>query len=220
MSGQIIGPIGVLPTGGGAAPFALDGSSVTGNTSSANLVLPGLSTTYGNDVVLVAIVTNGAAISTVTSANLTFAREPGLTPPTAGGSTCDLWYAVSGASALSSEVITIGNSGAFTTGLAFALSGIHTAAPFDANGAIPSTDASNGANPAPTITTSTANDFAFGFAVSSTDAAATGYTNMNATALSNFLELAYKFASGTLVANPWKNGTTIAAVATAIIPGP
>ena len=99
--------------GGGAAPFALDGSSVTGNTSSANLVLPGLSTTYGNDVVLVAIVTNGAAISTVTGANLTFAREPGLTPPTAGGSTCDLWYAVSGASALSSEVITIGNSGAF-----------------------------------------------------------------------------------------------------------
>ena len=205
----------------GIAVLAFDGGStntVTGHTTSANMALPGLTTTLTSDVVVVAIITNGSSITSVTSSHLTFTRETGLTPPLgAGGTRLDIWTAVA-AGTLSSEVITINNSAAFTTALAFALNGAKTSAPFDVNGAIPST--TNVLGPSATITTSASNTFAFGLAASTSNNAAAGYTNLNSTALANFLALYYKFSSVTLSASIFDSVNENGSIATAIVKGP
>lgn len=212
-------------SGGGGTPFAIETgqpNGVTNNSSSASMVMPSVTTTFANDVIIDVCITNGTVFSGVTSTGgITFAREPGLTPPSSGGTTLDIFYAI--APSPGTYIITQGNTAAFTTCVAFAVTGAHSAAPFDTNAAIP---ALNSGTTAATITTTASNVLAFGFVVSGIANAATGFTNLNATALGNVLAINYMFATtGTtpaapLSAAPFYTAATSVSVATAIIKGP
>lgn len=211
----------MLPTASGGGPFALDGTPVAGNTSSANLALTGFSTIYTNDVIVLAVITNGSTLSSsFSTGGLTFNREPGLTPPSSGsGTTLDLFTAISAAAVSGATTFTVPNSAAFTTGLLFALSGAKTSAPFDVNALIPSVTNTNTV-PAK-ITTTASNIFAFGMGVIGTTSPGSGYTNMDNGALAGVLCLNYKLtAAGPLAADVWNTVNTSGSIATAIVVGP
>jgi hypothetical protein len=212
----------MLLTGAGRAaasstPFALDGSPQqnTGNTTS--LVLPGLSTTFSNDVVYVVLVTQGGPGLNITGGGLTFTRRATLL---GGGNTIEIWSAVA-SSPLSSAVFTCTSTAgpAFFTAVTFAFSGAHSASPFDANGAIPSTFASGAGV---TITTSNANDILIAASANS-PAIDAPYTRLSPAAEANFLSVGYQIVSATQSASPvtWAGAANSAVAAVdAIIKGP
>lgn len=204
------------PSGG--VTLSLDGTPQTVHAGAgAVLVLPPFSTTLTNDVIVVATISNGFSVSSVTdTAGLTFARMPALTPPNAGSSgLADIWFAVS-PSALVADVVTVNfSASAFSTALVFGVNGAHTAAPFDTSG--PTTTVSG---TLATLTTTASNTLGIGLAVISTPAPASGWTNMSSTAATGFLTLDTKIFSAPQSGTVFDTGGTGVSIATAIIQGP
>lgn len=134
--------------------LGIDGTPVGGNiTGSASvLILPGLTTTLTNDLVIVQYAQDGVSetATTVTSPHLTFTKRG-----TAPGSAFSEWVAPA-ASTLTAEVITITLSGAVTyfVGCAFAISGADTTTKFDSNVSLP---VQGNTNADPTFSTTSAN---------------------------------------------------------------
>lgn len=199
-----------------AIPLSRDGTPQTGNVTASSLLLPAFTSSNANDVVCVGVTTNGYPVTSVTGGGLTFARHPGLTPPTAGSSSIELWYAFA-ASAVSAVQFTINvTSSAYTTGLVFAVTGGKTSGnPFSASG--PSTD--SGTTTA-LITAAETNTFAIGMAVNPGNASVNGFTVMDATANGNFLLVSYKIVSAPLVNQLWDDPGLSGTIGTAIVQGP
>lgn len=199
----------------GGIPLSLDGTPQTANATTSALALPAFTWSNANDIIVVTVVLNGFPVTSVTGGGLTFAREPGLTPPTGGSSSIEVWYAVA-STAQSSVVFTINTTAsAFTTGLVFAVTGAKTSAPFDVSGPSTSSSSTNA-----TITTSATHTFAFGLGISAGSTPINGFTNMSATAAGNFLDLNYKIVSTTLSNVSWDSSPITGTIGTAIVQGP
>lgn len=167
--------------------LALD-HSVTANASSgATLALPGLTTTNTNVVAVVFVLLNGSAaavtVSSITdTAGLTWTLRTRLSA--AGGDakqSVEEWWATS-ASALSSNVITLNLAGTmvFATASAFGISGADTTTPFDVNGSLPSSSATNNSTSV-TLSTTAANTMVLGCfreGSAGSPTAGTGYTQI------------------------------------------
>lgn len=143
--------IAVSGGGGGctAGTFGIDsnaGAIATGsNSSSSTSQTATISTTSCPDEIIVGVGTSSAP--TVTSPHLTFTQRGGVQSNT-------YEFIAQSSGALTSEVITVTQSPAGFLGIiGAAVTGIHAAAPFDANAAIP-----NSAGTC-TWTTSNANDY-------------------------------------------------------------
>jgi len=203
-------------------PFALDGTPVTANSAGATSVtLTGVSTTYANDVVIVAVIGNGFPFTAPTAPGLTFARHPLLTAPNNGTTGSDLFYAIA-RSPLSNVSITVPqNSSAFITAVGFAISGAKITAPFDVNSTNPTTQS---APTTGTITTNAPETIAFGVGSTNVDrSSGTSYSRLptvGATANTNFLYLGYRFVTNPLAADLWLNGAAVASISTAVVKAP
>ncbi len=192
MSGQIIGPIGVLPTV--VAGLTLDPNGANPGSafvSSGTTVAPVISTNSAS-IVVVALYANGVAgnpntWTCVGSTLGSFALRG--TSFGSSGNVTSFWKFASGA--LSSETITITLSGATSAcaAVAFAVNGSpNTAAPFDTNGGLPVIALFTGNCVIPMTQT---NDMAFCADTlnSSSSTASTGYTALYN---SNFFMVEYK----------------------------
>ena len=203
-------------------PFALDGTPVTANNAGASSVaLTGVSTTYANDVIVVAVIGNGFPMLLPTAAGLTFARHPSLTPPNNGTTGCDLFYAIA-RSPLSNVTITVPQTSAvFITAVGFAISGAKITAPFDVNSTNPTAQS---APTTGTITTNAPETIAFGVGSTNVDrSSGTSYARLptvGATANTNFLYLAYRFVTSPLAVDLWLNGAASCSISTAIVKAP
>jgi hypothetical protein len=145
-------------TGGGATPFALDGTPVgfTGTPGTTSLNLSGFTTTFGNNINMVAITSSGAPVVSIT--DTAFNVYSKIT----GGGNYELWFAKC-ASPQAGNVVTITlTAGSFTSVSLSSFSGAKFSAPFDVNGSLPA----NGA--AVTFSTTDANDILYGMSVTST----------------------------------------------------
>ena len=153
----------------------------------------------------------------MTSPNLTFAKEPGLgTVLGVSGAQLYIFTAVV-TGTLTSEVITIHNSAADTTALAWALVNAKNSAPFDVNAAIPNAQSNTGVS-AKITTSSTKSTFAFGVAYDYLPNLPTGYRNLSAAALSTRLVVNYRIATGPLTNDQFTTNTTVlGSIATAIV---
>jgi hypothetical protein len=140
MSGQIIGPIGVLPTGGGSGALNVDGTAVGINvTTGSSVALPGLTTTASNTIVIVGGYANGqSGLGYSASGSTLGAFTFRGTSHGAAGEITTFWKLA--ASPLAGEVITVNFGGAtsFATFVAFAAKNSpNTGAPFDTSGTVP-----------------------------------------------------------------------------------
>jgi len=132
MSGFVIGPIGVLPTGGSpSVPLALDGTPVRTFLGGGGVltVTSGAVTTTAGDIMVVAVMNGGQAISSVVgSVNGSYAQL-GSTGNVSGG-LADLWWVL--ATGGPTETITVNQaSGSFCEFLAFGVVGCDTSSPWD-----------------------------------------------------------------------------------------
>jgi hypothetical protein len=212
------------PAGGvGGAPFALDGTPQPQNSVSASsLALPAFSTTFTNDVVCVALISNGGPGLAPTGGGLTFTLRARANDGVATDVT-ELWCAVA-SSALASQVITVNTTtSAFVTGVVFAFSGAKSASPFDSNGAIPNSTNSSSTNA--TFTTNNngtgGNDILIGMA--RTGGSVTADPAFTLIYGSNFLGLNYKAVSTAQIASSWTWASGVVgggSIADAIIQGP
>ena len=153
-----------------ATPFLIDGI-VHGSSGGVSLALPGLTTTKTNNIIMVTGIGNSAAVTGVTSPNLTFTRR-GTSPlsPT--------WaYWALAASPLTNEIITIaGASTSYLAARAWAVNGAKISAPFDGTGA--NTPYGVPADPA-TITTTVSNTMVYAVWSCNPDCSAgTGFTRL------------------------------------------
>jgi hypothetical protein len=213
------GPTGVFGAtcgGGGAIPFALDGTPQCANNSSANsLVLPAFSTTYTNDIVYVVGYNNSNTAETMivsdTASKLT-STTPRASSNNGTATNLNIVNYAALTSALSSDVVTVtfGGTG-FASACVFAFSGIHAASPFDSNGAIPLA----GNNSSCSFTTTNANDILVGLG-SNNAAADSGFTLIYG---SNFLFAEYQPVTSTQPGSAAPN-TFTASICDAIIKGP
>jgi hypothetical protein len=148
-----VGPI----TAAAVTPFDLDGTPVgyTNNSPPTTISMPALSTTYGNNINILTLTSNGGPLTgppTDTMGNT-------YTKLTDNGTNLTLWYAkVSTPQSGNVVSFTITNSN-FTSVSLFSISGAKFSAPFDPN--IPS--GVSGITGAPvSITTTNANDILIG----------------------------------------------------------
>lgn len=203
--------VGVPAAGGGGNPFALDGTPQGGNSGGTTaFALPAFSTTFGNDVVYIAVLTTGAIPSSISGGSLTFASRVSLTT-----SNSIMLYKAIAASPLSSEVYTVNfSASSFVTAAVFAFSGAHSASPFDPNGAIPTT--STGAA-ALSFTTSNANDILIA-AINNSAGIDAPFTSIFS---ANFLQVGYHLVSATQAGSTaTSGGSNFLSVGDAIIKGP
>jgi hypothetical protein len=114
---------------------------------------------------------------------------------------------------MSGNVITINStSSSFYNAWAFAISDIHTAAPFDSNAAIPAVHNNSGQV---TFTTSNANDLLI-----AANTTATTTTFPNVITSTNFLTIAWKVVSSTQAGSTPGWGIGADQIADAVIQGP
>jgi hypothetical protein len=208
-----------------SSPFALDGTQQVANSGgSSALALPAFSTTYGNDVVYVALVTNGGPGLAPTGGGLTFTLRARDNDGTSNDNV-ELWSAIA-SSPLSGAVITVNTtSSAFVTGCIFAFSGTKSSSPFDSNAAIPAITSTGNYFIPPTFTTSNngtvGNDILIALGrTGGTVTAAAGFTLITG---ANFLGVNYQLVSSpqSAVTWTWATGTQGGgSIADAIIQGP
>lgn len=131
------------------APFALDGNSGVVGESGTSFLLP-LITSTGSGLIVVGGLSNSSIVS-VTAPGLTFTQRALNSSPLVYEYTAR--YTVN----FSGNITVTTSSASGGTGIAFGISGVKTAAPFDPNGSLPamSTTAS------PIASTTNANDFIF-----------------------------------------------------------
>lgn len=154
-------------TGAGGVPTAgvvcctIDGTPAGGNFTRTTSGTATLTTSLTNDIIVVVIATGDAAstqtVSSVASANVTYAKRKDFAVTTNGGQKLNLevWWGLA-TSALTSEVITVTVSGSLGTNtiIAFGVNGSsNTAAPWDTNVALPATGSDvTGVTTQPTVT--------------------------------------------------------------------
>lgn len=168
--------------GGGGVVLALDGNSgaVTGT---ATQTLPTLTTTNGSGLIVVGVISNGT-VSSITGSGLTFTQRG--TQLVATGGHVDVFTAPY--STNFSGTITVNCNGS-PIAIAFGVSGVKTASPFDVNG--PQTNTTTNAS----ITTANANDFVF--AVMVTGGSMTAAAPWITIAGSSFAGAMYQIVSAT-----------------------
>jgi hypothetical protein len=172
--------------------MAIDGA-VNGSASAASTILPGLTTTHSNAVIIVMFTCNvNCTVNSATSTHLTFTSRA-----FSGNFANALFeYCAIASSPLTAEAITVAGSGTTTyvEGTAFGISGAHTAAcpngPFDTNGALPWQATSGNAS----ITTSNANDMLLVGARGGSNSCTSGFTTVVA---GSFTCTQYKIVSST-----------------------
>lgn len=199
MSGQIIGPIGVLPTGGSAGPFTIDGSAVTFNSFATvtSQALPAFSTNFTNEIVYIVAEINGAQISSISdTAGLTWARRV-TSFPVSSPNACELWSAKA-SGLLSGNVATLTYSGtnSFISTSMFAFSGANFASPYDPNASVPAFN--DGLSPVTVTTTNATTIIIYGgrTSVSSGDTVAWSSGGGNLLSSTGFLCTAWKTGPG------------------------
>lgn len=191
-------PAALTPTG----PLALDSQVFTMVSSSVtSQALPGITTAFARDTLIALVSVNGTTVSSVTdTAGLTWQRRA-----TSGGANpIEEWFTVTTA-ALTSDVVTVhyAASTSFSVLDVFAVSGTHTAAPFDTNVSLPATVSSG----AVVVSTTAANTFLFdGYrTLSSGGVTTTGFNVLLDQSVSSGLF----FASGYLVETTPQSGLSI-----------
>lgn len=204
-------------SGGGAAPFALDGTPQNGTGAAASFSTLAFSTTFTNDVIYIAGQFNGGPITGITGCGLTWTRRGGGNQT--GNAFQDLWSAKASSALSSCSPTVTQTSNNFFSYSIFAFSGAHFAAPFDSNVAIPNVNNTN-ATPA-TCTTSNANDILVGAAEISGGTPPTG--SWVQIAFANGFLTEYQIVSATQSALDTFDGTLTnggGSVCDAIIQGP
>jgi hypothetical protein len=174
-----------------AGPFDLDGTAVSANSgSTASLDLPAFSTTYGNDIVFVAVISNSTP-NGVTASGLTFTSRKTVTQ--SGGGTTATLYSAPASSPLSSVVATCTSAGAdFMTAAIFAVSGVNFASPYDGNAAIPSSSDGSGLL---SFTTNNADDILIAMGVRNAEIDSPFTTVINTGG--GFLQVGYRIVTAT-----------------------
>lgn len=143
----------------GGATIGLDGTAVYSWATGTTFILPGLTTTQANDVIVVGVTVNGGApVASVTSPNLTFSLRA---TTNSGSNDAEEWTAIA-SSILSSEVITISFAGGgayISAGAAVAFAVKNSTTAFDSNVALPvfNTTAAD-----PAFSTTSPNTLAYG----------------------------------------------------------
>ena len=140
----------------GTTPFDRDGTVQQTTGSGTTIAAPAYTSTHSSDVVLVDIVNNGggfvSSISHSCAGLGTFTARSQVT----GANFMEEWYAIA-SSPLSSCVLTAHMpSAAFSAITVIAISGGHTAAPFDSSVSLPNTNSTGGL--AASCVTTNAND--------------------------------------------------------------
>lgn len=160
-----------------------------GLTGTSNTIT--LPTALNNDVCILAGFDASTTISSVTSANLTWAQVPntGQLPTFGTASTqSDLWYAVNNSGGtLTNEVLTITHSSAnfFNSYKVFSITGANSSSPFD------STPVDNTGTDPLTISTTAANTLIFGnFPNGNSPTPGAGWTQLGTTTGSHLVEYA------------------------------
>ena len=188
--------VGVTNTGGTvttSAPLALDGNGFANKSAPTTSASVTLTTTHPNDVIILDIVQNGTAVSSVSDvAGLNWHQR--AVAGTAGQTIYE-YYAIA-ANALSADVITVNFAGAagYVDLNAFGVSGANTSSPFDSNVSVPASPAAS----AGSITTSNANDLiiaGYRFGSNAAPAAGSGWTTINASG--NYYLSEYQIVSAT-----------------------
>ena len=173
--------VSVTNTGGTmttSTPLALDGNGFANKATSTTSASVTLTTTKTNDVIILDIVQNGTAVSSVSDvAGLNWHQR--AVAGTAGQTIYE-YYAIA-ANALSADVITVNFAGAasYADLNAFGVSGANTSSPFDSNVSVPASPAASTGS----ITTSNANDLiiaGYRFGSNAAPAAGSGWTTLNA----------------------------------------
>jgi hypothetical protein len=147
------------PGGAPFQPFQLDGS-----VSANNAVWPStgqavtLTTIQTQGLIVVAILTNAASVTSVTATGLTFTLRTNSVTTGGGSYMSDYTAPYSGGQCNSGCAITVSPASTnFTTATAFGISGDKSGSPFDGNASVPAASSSG----IPAITTSNANNFIF-----------------------------------------------------------
>lgn len=202
--------------GGGGGGLSLDGSNannVVGGTSQTIT----LTTTKTNDIIVVCAVAGSSTVSGVSdTSGLTWTHRG---TNTTSGQRLETWWALA-TGTLSGDTITItyGASNTYEV-IVFAVNGAHTAGPWDTNAGLPATSGFAGA---PSISTSNANDFIFGYITGASGLSpGAGWTTLK---LFSFSFTEYQIVSSTqsgLSANySGGSGTVQSGIGDAIIAGP
>jgi hypothetical protein len=163
-------------------PLSLDGSAIAHQDSSATVV-PSLTTSDTNDIIIVTIIGN-ATVSSVSSPSLgSFNTVPGAACQVSSNFT-DIWWAKS-SGALTGENITVTmSSSTYCTAIAFGVNGANTSSPFDANAVTNTgTDTQSVA-----ISTTAANTFIVGAFLVDGNSPAAGWTQIQSQTTYNFTE--------------------------------
>ena len=188
--------VSVTNTGGTmttSTPLALDGNGFANKSAPTTSASVTLTTTHPNDVIVLDIVQNGTAVSSVSDvAGLNWHQR--AVAGTAGQTIYE-YYAIA-ANALSADVITVNFAGAagYVDLNAFGVSGANTSSPFDSNVSVPASPAAS----AGSITTSNANDLiiaGYRFGSNAAPAAGSGWTAINASG--NYYLSEYQIVSAT-----------------------
>ena len=145
---------------GGTTPFALDGTVEAQSASATTLTTPGLTTTYGPNVVILLLVLYGGSgiTGTPTISNSSFTFTSRASANFASLRWCYEYWGVS-AGALSGQTFTANFASSIAMLSVFTISGAHNASPFDPSGVVTSNNAGK-----PTLVTTNANDIAYGCA--------------------------------------------------------
>jgi hypothetical protein len=146
--------LGAPSSGGGGNPFALDGTPVCANSGgSAALSVGPFTNTYPNAVVYVGVTTNGGPVISISGVSGMASRVSYFNP--GAPTNYDTLLASVQSSPLSGVTAIVNTTtSSFITACIFAFSGAHSAAPYDGNAAIPTTNATGPCS----FTTSNAND--------------------------------------------------------------
>ncbi len=175
----------------GPGPLSLDGTAV--NSGSTSPLTLSLTTTQGSGVIVVALLSNASSITSVTAPGLTFTSRKSI-GPTAGPGIIAEFTAPYSATFSGTISINLG-SNAYVAASAW---GVANATTFDANASVPNTHTTSTAC---AVSTTTAADFIYGVAGSSTLSGATagaGWTLISPATAFGFWE--YQIVSSTQTA--------------------
>jgi hypothetical protein len=163
------------PAGGTLTNDAANGVGYSGGGSVSTSFTITVSTTKTNDIIILGVIVNASGVSTITSANVTWASRA------SGTVNIEEWYGVS-AAILTNEVITITVVGgaAFCAGIALVINGADISSPptsaYDPNGSLPATGASGTPSG---ISTTKNKTMVYGMVRGNTDGSvASGYTDV------------------------------------------
>jgi hypothetical protein len=200
--------------------LSLDYNSGSVNNSTGTLTAT-VTTTAGSGVIVVAIISNASAVTSVTAPGLTFTSRIAVTsnPPDYGYE-----YTAPYTTNQSGTVVTVVmNAASFTTIDVFAIGGAATSSFFDPNVSLPGSAINlTGTTAGPAFSTTNANDFIFNFGIpgAGTETAGSGWTLLSG---ANFGYFQYQIVSSTQSSiTPTKgtsNGAQVAIVDAVIAAG-